>query len=175
MKAYLIVLTGLLLSFAAQAYDASADVRTEKLSTEQKPAFLPIARNSFGYVLTMTQWAAVQYCYNQGGHLPSARELIQWSISFGAKGFVDSCDTGDANCFSVRNIENADGEKVQFSFSRSGYQAPAGELGTNWFWSSSVHSKFPDFSTLLFAGDRGSLIRSHGPKFTAAVLCVVGR
>jgi hypothetical protein len=100
------------------------------------PQFLDVARNADGSVRCMTQADAIQYCLNQGAHLPSARELAQLAMSLGARGIVESCGS-DMNCYPV-NATNADGSSDAFNFSYTGYRRPAGELGRNWFLSSSV-------------------------------------
>jgi hypothetical protein len=59
----------------------------------QTPSFLDIARNGDGSVKLMSQKEAFDYCANRGAHLPSARELAQLSMSFGARGILPSCDS----------------------------------------------------------------------------------
>lgn len=137
------------------------------------PAFLDIARNADGSVKSiMDQADAIHYCANQGAHLPSARELAQLSMSLGAKGIVDACDRSDKKCYSVK-ATNADGSSDNFNFSYAGYQRPAGELGNNWFWSSSVFSNFSGFAFVLngYYGDVVYDVRY----VNFAVRCVSGR
>lgn len=136
------------------------------------PAFLDIVKNADGSVKTMNQADAIQYCASQGAHLPSARELAQLSMSLGAKGIVDACDSSDSSCYSVK-ATNADGSSDNFNFSYAGYQRPAGELGNNWFWSSSVYSNHSDFAFGL-NGNFGVVVSAYRSS-NYAVRCVSGR
>ncbi len=94
----------------------------------------------------MTQSDAMSYCANQGMHLPSARELAELSASLGAAGISE---TPKAGYYLVSAI-NADGKSDKFYFSYAGYKRPAGDLGNNWFWSSSVDSSNSDYAYYLY-------------------------
>ena len=83
----------------------------------------------------MNQYDAVSYCANQGMHLPSARELAQLSASLGAAGISET-----PKGYYLVSAKNADGKVDNFYFNYSGYKRPQGDLGNNWFWSSSVSS-----------------------------------
>ncbi len=100
----------------------------------------------------MSQSDAVHYCASQGAHLPSARELAQLSTSLGAKGIVDGCGSTDISCYSVK-ATNTDGNEDRFDFSSAGYRRPEGELGSNWFWSSSTHPRISAFAFFLNGSD----------------------
>jgi len=135
---------------ACQARIAQNQATLKQLQSGQAPTpvFLDLVKNADGSVKTMNQSDAVHYCASQGAHLPSARELAQLSTSLGAKGIVDSCGSSDISCYSVK-ATNADGNEDSFEFSYDGYQRPAGEMGNNWFWSSSAYSNVSDFAFFL--------------------------
>lgn len=135
---------------ACQARIAQNQATLKQLQSGQapKPVFLDIVKNADGSVKTMNQSDAVHYCASQGAHLPSARELAQLSTSLGAKGIVDACGSSDISCYSVK-ATNADGNEDSFEFSYDGYQRPAGEMGNNWFWSSSAYLNVSDFAFFL--------------------------
>ncbi len=136
------------------------------------PGFLDIVKNADGSVKTMNQSDAVDYCTSQGAQLPSARELAQLSTSLGAKGIVDACGSSDISCFSIK-ATNADGNEDSFDFSYAGYQRPAGEMGNNWFWSSSAYSNVSDFAFFLNgSGGEVAYVYRNGHY---AVRCVSGR
>ena len=187
-KNHLLFLSGLMLIAAsnAQAHpgcDAGNTVaecqepirieqeRLRELQAGQAPSFLDIARNGDGSVKRMTQPEAIEYCANQGAHLPSARELVQLSMSFGARGIVDSCSQ-DNQCYRIL-ATNAEGSQDEFYFSYAGYQRPVGDLGNNWFWSSSVFSLTHDYAFSLY-GDGGEVDYDYRYDFNA-VRCVAGR
>ena len=138
-----------------------------------EPAFLDIARDASGKVLYMGQSEAVQYCSDRGAHLPSARELAQLSMSLGADGFVDACIPNN-HCYKVSYIQNADNSTEEFFFRVLGYHRPAGDLGANWFWSSSVDSKYPYAGFALF-GPYGDINPLYRDSQISAVRCVTGR
>jgi hypothetical protein len=145
----------------------------KKLKVGKLPTFLDIAREADGKVKYMTQTEAVQYCIHRGAHLPSALELAQLSMSYGAKGIVDSCGPKEENCYQVR-AANDKGEPDWFYFSYAGYNRPAGDLGSNWFWSSSVQSGDSYVAFGLNGYDGGIGFGGHrSSKF--AVRCVSGR
>ncbi len=161
-----------------QALRAQVDAPIKELQAGQMPTFLDIAKNAAGPKL-MTQPAAVEYCQDpsnvqQPAHLPSARELAQLSMSLGAKGIVDTCGK-DQNCYKISNIQNSDGSKDEFYYSYSGYQRPPGDLGSNWFWSSSVYSGYSYYAFDL-NGDVGDVDSGHRNRDNfIAVRCVSGR
>jgi uncharacterized protein (TIGR02145 family) len=140
----------------------------------EMPTFLDIAKNADGKPKYMNQAEAIYYCLNQGAHLPSARELALLAMSLGARGIVDSCGSDNRRCFSYK-AENADGSYDSFKFSYEGYQRPAGDLGDNWFWSSSVHKSMSYYSYIL-RGQSGHVgIDSRTRTRNVAVRCVSGR
>ena len=170
------LLGGLILLISANGKATQGDARITEFQAGQIPAFLDIARHANGKVKYMNHKDAVQYCANQGAHLPSTRELAQLSTSLGAKGIVDSCGT-DKNCRKIIYIHNTDDSKDEFYFSSSGYSRPAGDLGNNWFWSSSVYSGF--YYPFIFDGFNGHVggINTDAPDSSniEAVLCVSDR
>jgi len=148
------------------------------LQAGQAPRFLDIAKNADGSPNFMTQSEAIAYCKDpnqvpQPAHLPSARELVQLSTSLGAKGIVDKCEGSDQKCYTISAI-NVDRSQDTFNFSYEGYQRPSGELGKNWFWSSSVYSYGSGLAYVLYGADGnvGNYYRGHS---NSAVRCVSGR
>jgi len=152
-----------------QTLHAHVDARIEALQAGQIPVFLDTVEDASGRVKYLNQRDAIQYCASQGNHLPNARELARLSTSHGAKGIVGSCGS-DSKCYPVQ-ATNADGTHDKLYLSYDGYQSPAGDLGNNWFWSSSSSSN-PAFGFILI-GDNGSIDRV-GWINNNAVLCVAG-
>jgi uncharacterized protein (TIGR02145 family) len=147
------------------------------LQAGQAPRFLDIAKNADGSPNLMPQSEAIAYCKDpnqvpQPAHLPSARELAQLSTSLGAKGIVDKCEGSDQKCYTISAI-NVDGSQDTFNFSYDGYQRPSGELGKNWFWSSSVSSYY-SYSAYYLYGVNGSVYYDYRYDYNA-VRCVSGR
>ena len=134
--------------------------------TDSVPKFSDIVRTADGSIHYMNQDSAIQYCANQGMHLPSARELAQLSASMGAAGISETPKDGY-----LVSAKNADGKVDNFYFSYVGYKRPTGDLNI-WFWSSSVNSYYSDMAYFL-NGDDG-VINYDGCYFPSAVRCVVG-
>ncbi len=194
IKNQVALFAGMMLSISVSAQTAQPVCKTldecqalliqvdEQIKKLQVPSFLDAAKNAHGSVDYMTQSDAIQYCANQGARLPSARELAQLSMRFGAKGIVDTCGT-DRNCYKVSDIKNLDNSKDEFYFSFSGYGRPDKDLSTKWFWSSSVSSIKPNIAIVLHGGDGdlieyGNRIAQSGDEFStdlSAVICVAGR
>lgn len=143
----------------------------KQLQAAQIPTFLDIARNADGSVKYMYLADAIQYCSDQGAHLPSARELAQLSMSLGARGIVDSCGS-DSECYPVK-ANNADGSSDSFNFSYARYQRPAGDLGDSWYWSSSVYPGF--LGGAFHLSGRHGFLDAFNRFRKYAVRCVSGR
>lgn len=111
------------------------DCESKGVQVDQGPIFFPVARDPDGKVKYMNIIEAVQHCENNGSHLPSARELAQFSVNLGAKGIVEVCDAGDDYCQKIE-AKNIDGKNDSFYFSSAGYRPPEGDLGKVWFLSS---------------------------------------
>lgn len=156
-----------------QARIAQDQATLRALQAGQAPTFLDIAKNADGTVKYMNQNDAIQYCTAQGAHLPSARELAQLSMSLGAKGIAEIKSGKPDNSYYSINAKNADGSSDKFYFSNEGYQRPAGEMGNNWFWSSSVFS-YSSYYAFFFSGYFGGVF-SDSRYYYGAVLCVSGR
>ncbi len=131
---------------------ATSQLERRQATCNDSPVFLDIARNSDGSVKTMTNGEAIAYCLGRDAHLPSARELAQLSMSFGAKGIVDACKTSDKTCYKVESL-NAKGTPDSFYFSCLGYRRPAYERGAEWLWSTSLTSKIPYYD-IVFDSDQ---------------------
>jgi uncharacterized protein (TIGR02145 family) len=133
------------------------------------PQFGDIARNADGSVRYMNQFDAVSYCASQGMHLPRIRELAQLAVSLGAAGISETPKDG----YNLMTAKNADGKVDNFYFNYAGYKRPQGDLGNNWFWSSSDYSDDPYFS-YVFDGSNGVVYVDYGVTSYHAVRCVTG-
>jgi len=123
-------------------------------------------------VCYMTQRKAIRYCKSQSQHLPSARELAQFSASLGANG-IFATETGDAY---ARIAKNADGIIDKFYFSSTGYNRYSSylekvedvlsdnidyetrldlDVAKKWFWSSSTDVEAPGYGMGLYSGGGG--------------------
>jgi hypothetical protein len=146
---------------------AAVDARIQAL--QPSPQIGDIARNTDGSIRYMNQADAINYCASQGQHLPSARELAQLAQSMGAAGISETAKDG----YYLVNAVNADGKYDSFYFNYSGYQQPAGDLGNNWFWSSSVDSSNSGGAFVL-RGHYGFVY--YGPRgLSDAVRCARGQ
>lgn len=123
---------------------------------KQVPNFLEVARSADGKVIHLTQQEADRYCKLQGARLPTARELAQLSITYGAKGFVDTCGATQ-NCIKIENIRNEDGGGDECYFNYSGYKQPDGDLGNEWLWSSSYNVSYPYTYVVCLYGEWGNV------------------
>lgn len=132
--------------------------------------FSDIARKADGTIRYMNQGDAINYCANQGQHLPSARELAQLATSMGAAGILET-SVGPGYTHLVR-ARNADGKVDVFYYSYAGYKPPVGDLGNQWFWSSS--REYNDYGFGLYGnyGEIKALTRIHELR---AVRCVHGQ
>ncbi len=153
-----------------QQLKENVDARIQELQAGLAPQFGDIVRHADGSINYMSQSVAISYCAGKGMHLPSARELAQLATSMGAAGFSETPKKG----YQAVQAWNADGEDDVFYFSSVGYKSPAGDLGNNWFWSSSRYSVNPQRSYNLY-GKGGDLILNERYFNYFAVRCVVGR
>lgn len=146
------------------------------LHGKQAPKFLDIAKNADGGVKYISQEDAVQYCSDQGARLPSARELAQLSMTFGAKGIAEIQSGKPDNSYREIWVNNADGSLDRFYFSEEGYQRPAGELGDYTLWSSSRYSRDYYVYGFVFIGSIGGIYADFSfQNRDIAVRCVSGR
>ncbi len=152
------------------AFEQGAAEQFSRVS-DKRAVFLDIARDEKGQVMLMTWKEAVQYCRSLKTHLPNAPELALLSMSFGAKGFVDSCEPNMSMCKKVMLAIGDGGSVHWFSFSSEGYKRPAGELGDNWFWASSeAYFPYPVYAHYL--DGRDGKVSSTDPGAKGAVRCV---
>ena len=117
-------------------------------------------------VCYMTQLKAIEYCKSQHEHLPSAKDLAKLS--------GDRVSETPKEGYHEIDVRNADGKPAIFYVSRASYQRPAGDLGNNWFWSSSVDSSYSDYAFVLNGGDGGDVVNGNRDYYNA-VRCVRGR
>ena len=154
-----------------------------------------IAKDKNGKVLIMNQYDAEKYCANlekdgkTDWRLPTVREQALLSQSMGAKGIketqfaeIKSSDArvsaeitqmGKDNYYPIYKKNAAGDTVVDFYFNYSGYQKPDGDLGQNWFWSSSVHPYDSSFAYVL-SGRYGS-VSYDSRDDSHAVRCVRSR
>ena len=126
-----------------------------------------------GEICYMTQQNAIDYCASQQNHLPSAIEMALLSQSFQAKGLYSNCPNNDSRCYHIR-AKNLDQSIDEFNFSYWGYTQPEGDLGNNWFWTSSVDPDSPDVG-FIFDGEAGDVNHNYNHIYYSAVRCVAGR
>ena len=149
---------------------AAVDARIQAL--QPSPQVGDIARNTDGSIRYMNQADAINYCTSQGQHLPSARELAQLAQSLGAAGISETAKDG----YHPVSAKNADGKADTFYFRYAGYNRPAGDLGNNWFWSSSVLSGYSAYAFGLYgdSGGVGVVDRDNRASSLHAVRCARG-
>ena len=137
-----------------------------------------LARDTDGSILNMSQYDADAYCKSRNSRLPTARELAHISMRMGSSRIretvypdVSSKDMAVSveieqmrkEGFSVFYRPNAAGQPaVDFYFQASGYHVPAGNLGLNYFWSSSLEpssrrGNVKPQNAAAFNGETGSL------------------
>lgn len=138
-----------------QATLGRIQARIRELQDSSPVALGDILRDSNGRVRHTNLRDADGACRDQGGRLPTARELAVYSQSLGAQGIRETAHPGVGSFASKVQAEiaqmnrdgyypnyyvaNNSGDKaIDFYFNSSGYQRPAGDLGDYWFWSSSV-------------------------------------
>jgi hypothetical protein len=128
----------LLLLFSACIFVSSTEAYADKLDLDG------ILRSDDGSIRYIDRDAAMTAC-PQGTHLPTIRELAELSKANGAKGILelnqlDPKKKLPAGYYGVHGAINPDGKKDSFYYNPSGYVRPSGDLGKNWFWSSSIDS-----------------------------------
>lgn len=181
MKSFVFVVSGSILILLSNPHMAAASANA---LTNSLPSFSDIARSSDGSISYMTQMEAVTYCNAQGMHLPNAKELAQLATYFGSQGILEVDDIGPGKKYESESDAIAAGyykfhpiDENPFYFNDNGYKRPAGDLGQNWFWSSSIGSWYYDY---FFALD-GSAGHLYFSKFgndqtrQHSVRCVSGQ
>lgn len=132
----------------------------QSLLKKQVSRFHDIAKYDDGSAMFLTYDEAVQYCFDHGARLPTARELAQLSWSLGAKGIIEISKGRPDLSYVLINAVDRKGAKDAFYFSNQGYQQLQGST-YNWlFWSSSISAgrwmnpyfldgKYGDISSLV--------------------------
>jgi len=143
------------------------DARIQEL--QPSPQIGEIERNTDGSIRYMRQAGAINFCASKGQHLPSARELAQLATSMGAVGISETAKDG----YYQVSAKNADGKVDSFYFSYAGYNRPAGNLGSNWYWSSSVDASVSGGGFALY-GDVG-VVDVDSRDDISAVRCARGQ
>ena len=135
-----------------------------------------ILRGDQGRLLRMNQTDAIQACSKHGMHLPTIRELAKISQALGSKGILELSQVESGKVpdgyFKISAV-NPDGTKDEFYFNNDGYKRPEGDLGSNWFWSSSVYSYYSYYGCYL-SGNSGYVGYYYRDDSDAA-RCVVGQ
>jgi hypothetical protein len=137
-----------------------------------------VVRDNHANPLLMNQADAMKACAGHGMHLPTIRELAKISQSMGAKGILEKSEVQEgkvpAGFYLVIAID-PNGKKDEFYFNYSGYNRPAGDLGNNWFWSSSVVSDV-SYNGYGLDGYVGDVYVPYDPRVPySAVRCVAGQ
>ena len=98
-----------------------------------------ILRNDDGTIRRMSQVKALRAC-PEGTHLPTIREMAAAGHGLGARGLLEPEEAKAANYpegYAKIDSINANDNEDEFYFNYNGYKTPAGDLGKNWFWTSS--------------------------------------
>lgn len=146
-----------------RAMQAQVEARIQELQQNEIPVLDDIVKNENGSVRQMSQFDAEQYCRSHGSRLPTARELALVSQSMGALGIRETAHAGVvetdaavqaevsqmhyAGYYPIYTMNTSNQPSIDFYFSYIGYQRPAGDLGNNFFWTSTVH---PDHFDLAY-------------------------
>jgi len=154
----------------------SACFFTLLLGTASAHAGGVILHNADGNIRYMNQYEAMKAC-PVGTHLPTIRELAEESQSRGARGILEviqvNPDIVPAGYYKISAI-NPNGQKDEFYFNYEGYKDPTGDLGNNWFWSSSVNPYYSHVAFDLFGG-YGYVYDNLRYYSDHAVLCIPGQ
>lgn len=152
-------------------------ITTLALGAASAQAAGEILRDADGSIRYMNQHDAMKAC-PAGTHLPTIRELAKESQARGAIGILEvnqgNSDGVPTGYYKISAI-NPNGQKDEFYFNCEGYKRPNGDLGNNWFWSSSLHSNYSDFGYLLNGGSGFVGYGDSPDNNNPAVLCVHGR
>ncbi len=151
---------------------SQANVRIAQINAIPELQFTEIATNADGSVKFMNQVDAIKYCRDQGGHLPTARELAWRSMLRQASGIAEIANGQPDLTYRRIRANNANGSQDDFYFSDDGYERSPNDIGNHLFWSSS------NFSTHL--GELGYLISEKRGSFNEyplasafSVICVL--
>lgn len=133
------------------------------------------AKDAYGSLRYMNQYDAVKYCASKGSHLPSAREFAKVSMDQGAKGFCVSYE--DKECYLVHAAPSSTAitRDTRFYFSYSGYQRPAGEIGDEYLWTSSLQYQSNYEIAVVFHRDFGGFGYDYRDYRTFPVRCASGK
>jgi hypothetical protein len=78
-----------------------------------------------------------------GTHLPTMREIAEYCTALGAKGILEIADVNPGAIpkdYLHYQVTNSDNSQEEFYFNEKGYQRPNGDLGKEFFWTSSLDS-----------------------------------
>lgn len=151
-----------------------------------------VLRDANGNIRYMTQFEASGVNPNTGikekpdaceaagkGHLPTAREFMEYSQTRGAKGILEANQVDPYKVpagYNFISVINPNGQKDEFYFNSTGYQRPEGDLGWKWFWSSSIPSIFdPIKYAASFISSDGVINYVGRDDDSDAVRCMFGR
>lgn len=152
-----------------RAMQVQVEARIQEVLRNVTPALGDIVRNENGSVRHMNQYDADQYCRSRGSRLPTVRELALVSQSLGARGIRETAHAGvvrteaavqaeitqmsAAGYYPIYTMNGSNQPSVDFYFNYTGYQRPAGDLGSHFFWSSSVHPYYSSNAYYLYGGN----------------------
>jgi hypothetical protein len=121
----------------------------------------------------MTQYQAEAYCQDQGARLASTRDFALFSQAHGALGLVEVEDAVLPMPAGYYKVESQN--QKPFYFNHQGYVAPAGDLGSKTFWTSSIVLGHPTHAHVFYGawGGGGGTPEEHARSFPHFAACVV--
>lgn len=163
----------LVLALAACA-NAGREIRRWPSSVE----FTEPARKNGEYWL-MDWQSAMDYCRDQGGHLPTAREYTQWLKQYGVVTLeAHEVKNGVPKGFDAVDCRNPDGTEEILYVNSKGYTFPPESKRKLLFWTSSAPIKHAQFAHVYYeewGGGGGKPEEHHKEKYRNAVMCVRGK
>lgn len=130
-----------------------------------------------GDICKMTQQEAVQYCKEQGGHLPSSREVAMFLNPSGIleAEYVDTNLEGivPPGYYKVA-CEDEEGAVDIFYFNNENARSLAGDIAEYSFWTSSLVLGKRDFAHVFYGplGGGGGPDYEHARTYRHAVICL---
>jgi hypothetical protein len=138
-------------------------------STETLRKNLEFARDQNGKIIRLKQPEAIAYC-PRGTHLATMREVANYAMSLGAKGFVDSTgfDHGTVRSY---YFQDDNGHRDNFSYDNAGYRPPSGDLALESIWTQSSKNNYLDTFAGVFNLGNGTFSELYKQQ-DFAVACV---
>ena len=157
-----------------------ADLAMGPIVTANTETILLCLGTELGAPCLMTQSQAAEYCAGKNAHLPTSRELVAFSVAFGARGVLEVADvakrpnsTPPVGYYLVASI-NPGNERDDFYFSHEGYDAQRAGTEGERLWTSSIVPTHTDFAHVFYGdwGGGGGKSEEHRRNFRNAVRCV---